>query len=84
MIVAQVEGTTIPEAVPVEGVVRESAVLEGATTRPEVPVALEPTEEVHGDALLKSSTDIVVRSPEIQDAEPICSASRASCGNPLR
>jgi hypothetical protein len=29
------------------------------------------TEEVHDDALSETSMDIVVRSPEIQDAEPI-------------
>jgi hypothetical protein len=50
------------------------AVLEGATTGPGVPVAPEPTEEVHDDALPETSMDVVVRSPEIQDAEPIRSA----------
>jgi uncharacterized membrane protein len=39
------------------------------TTAPEV------TEEVCDDALLKTSLDVVVRSLEIQDAEPIHSAS---------
>jgi uncharacterized membrane protein len=68
----------------IEGVVRESASLEGATTRPEVPVAAEPTEEVHSDALPKSSTDIVMRSPEIQDAEPICSASMSEAARTSR
>jgi hypothetical protein len=71
---AQVEGTAIPEAVPVEGVVPEGDVLEGVATRPEVPLAPEITEEVHNDALLESSMDVVVRSTEIQDAEPIRSA----------
>jgi hypothetical protein len=74
MIEAQVEGTAIREVVPVEGVAPESVVLKGAATGPEVPVAPEPTEEVHDDALLESSLDVVVRSPEIQDAEPIRSA----------
>jgi hypothetical protein len=32
------------------------------------------TEEVRDDALPETSMDVVVRSPEIQDAEPICSA----------
>jgi hypothetical protein len=58
----QVEGTTISEAVPVEGVVPEAEVLEGAASGPE---------EVRDDALPESSMDVVVRSPEIQDAEPI-------------
>jgi hypothetical protein len=48
-------------------------VLEGATTEPEVPVGPKPTEEVHDDALPEASMDVVVRSPEIQDAKPICS-----------
>jgi hypothetical protein len=58
----------IPEAVPVQGTVLEAAVLEGAATGPEVPVAPEPTEEVHDDTLPEASMDVVVRSPEIQDA----------------
>jgi hypothetical protein len=29
------------------------------------------TEEVHDDALPETSLDVVIRSPEIQDAEPI-------------
>jgi hypothetical protein len=72
VIETQVEGTAIPEAVAIEGVVPEADVLGGATSSPEVPIAPEITEEVHDDALPESS--IVVRSPEIQDAEPICSA----------
>jgi hypothetical protein len=64
----------IPEAVPVEGAAPETVVLEGATTDPEVLVAPEPTEEVHNDRLLEASMDVVVRSPEIQDAESIRSA----------
>jgi hypothetical protein len=70
----QVGRTAIPEAVPVEGVKSEATVLEGATTVPKVPVAPEPTEEVHDDPLLESSMDVVVRSPKIQDAKPIRSA----------
>jgi hypothetical protein len=52
---AQVEGTTIPEAVAVEG--------------DEGPISPEDTEEVHDDTLPDSS--IVIRSAEIQDVEPI-------------
>jgi hypothetical protein len=70
----QVRGTIIPEAVPVDGVVPEAEVLAGAALEPEVTVAPEVIEEVHDDALSGSSMDIVVRSPEIQDAEPIRSA----------
>jgi hypothetical protein len=72
VIEAQVKGTTIPEAVPVEGVVPKADALGGATTGPEDPISPEIMEEVHDDTLPNSS--IVVRSPEIQDAEPIRSA----------
>jgi hypothetical protein len=42
-------------------------------------------EEVHDDVLPESSLEVVVRSPEIQDAEPIRSApmseaATTSCG----
>jgi hypothetical protein len=74
MIETQVEDTTIPEAVPVEGTTPEATALEGATTESEVPVAPVPTEDVHNDALPEAGMDVVVRSPEIQDAEPIRSA----------
>jgi hypothetical protein len=75
MIETQVEGTTIPEAMPVEGVVPEVEVLEEAASGPAVAIAPEVMEEVRDDALPESSMDVVVRSPEIQDAEPIRSAS---------
>jgi hypothetical protein len=70
----QIGGTTIPEAVPVEGVVPEDEVLAGAALEPGVTVAPDATEEVRDDALPESSMDVVVRSLEIQDAEPIRSA----------
>jgi hypothetical protein len=60
--------------VAIEGVVPEAEVPEGAASRPEVPIAPETMEEVRDDALSESSMDVVVRSPEIQDAEPIHSA----------
>jgi hypothetical protein len=70
----QVEGTMIPEAVPVGGTAPEDAVLGEATIEAQVPVAPEPTGEVRDDPLPEASMDVVVRSPEIQDAEPIRSA----------
>jgi hypothetical protein len=70
----QVEGAMIPEAVAIEGIVPEAEVPEGTAAGPEVPIAPETIEEVHNDALPESSMDVVVRSPEIQDAEPIWSA----------
>jgi hypothetical protein len=47
----QVGGTTIPEAVPVEGVVPEAEVLAGAAIELGVTVAPEAIEEVRDDAL---------------------------------
>jgi uncharacterized membrane protein len=71
---AQVEGSTIPEAVPVEGVVPEAEVIAEAATEPAEAATPGVIEEVRDDALPETSLDIVVRSPEIQDAEPIRSA----------
>jgi hypothetical protein len=67
----QVKGTTIPEAMSVEGVVPEAKVLEGAASGPRVTIAPEAKEEVRDDALPESSMDVVIRWPEIQDAESI-------------
>jgi hypothetical protein len=70
----QVGGTTIPEAVPVEGIVPEAEMLAGAASEPGVTVAPEAIEKLRDAALPESSMDVVVRSPEIQDAELIRSA----------
>jgi hypothetical protein len=71
---AQVEGSVIPEAVPVEGVVPEAEVITEAMTELAETAALGVAEEVRDDALLGTSLDVVVCSPEIQDTEPIRSA----------
>jgi hypothetical protein len=74
---AEVEGSTIPEVVPVGGIVPEVEVVTGVATEPaEITsgVALGVAEEVRDDVLPESSLEVVVRSPEIQDAEPIRSA----------
>jgi hypothetical protein len=74
---AEVEGSTIPEAVPIEGIMPEAEVAAGAATEPaEIAsgVALGVAEEVRDDVLPESSLEVVVRSPEIQDEEPIRSA----------
>jgi hypothetical protein len=57
---AQVEGTAIPEAVAIEGVMSEDDVLGGVASGPEVPIAPEITAEVHDDVLQESSMDVVV------------------------
>jgi uncharacterized membrane protein len=70
----QVERAAIPESVEIEGVLPEVEALEEAASGPEVPMAPQTTEEVCDDALPESSMDVVVQSPEIQDAEPIRAA----------
>jgi hypothetical protein len=62
---AEVEGSTIPEAVPVEGVVPETEVATGAATEPAETAAPGVTEEVRGDALPEVSLEVVARLPEI-------------------
>jgi hypothetical protein len=74
MIGAEVDGSIIPEAVPV---VPEAEVAAGATSEPmEIAGGGAPgvAEEVRDDVLPGSNLEVVVCSPEIQDAEPICSA----------
>jgi hypothetical protein len=74
MIGAEVDGRTIPEAVLV---VPEVEVAAGATSKPtEIAGGGAPgvAEEVRDDVLPGSNLEVVVRSPEIQDAEPIRSA----------
>jgi hypothetical protein len=71
---AETEGSTIPEAVPVEGLTPETQGATGAA--PElVEVASGETPAMAGeerdDVLPESTLEVVVRSPEIQDAEPI-------------
>jgi uncharacterized membrane protein len=68
---AEVEGSAIPEAVSVEGVVPEAEAATKAATEPAGMAAPGVTEEEHGDALPEVNLEVVV---EIQDAEPICSA----------
>jgi hypothetical protein len=68
---AEVEGSTIPEAVPVEGIVPEAEVATEAATEPTETAALGVAKEVRGDALPEASLEVVIRSPEIQDTEPI-------------
>jgi uncharacterized membrane protein len=73
--VAEVEGSAIPEAVPVEGVVLGTEVATEATTNPAEMAAPVVTEEGHGDALPEVNLEVVICSLKIQDAEPIHSAS---------
>jgi hypothetical protein len=73
----EAEGSTIPEAVPVEGLAPETQ--EAAGAAPELAEvasggALSMAEEERDDVLPESNLEVVIRSPEIQDVEPIRSA----------
>jgi hypothetical protein len=74
---AEIEGSTIPEAVLIEVLVPETQGAAGAAPElAEVASGGAPAMagEEHDDVLPESTLEVVVRSPEIQDAEPICSA----------
>jgi hypothetical protein len=74
---AEADGTTIPEAVPVEALAPETRGAAGAAPESaEVASGEAPAMagEEHDDVLPEATLDVVVRSPEIQDAEPIRSA----------
>jgi hypothetical protein len=74
LIGAEAEGSTIPEAVPVEGLAPET---QGATVAAPELVEVASGEapamarEERDDVLPESTLEVVIRSPEIQDAEPI-------------
>jgi hypothetical protein len=73
----EAEGSTIPEPVPVEGVLPEIEEAAGAAPEPaEVANRGAPAmaEEERDDVLPESNLEVVVRSLEIQDVEPIRSA----------
>jgi hypothetical protein len=84
---AEAEGSTIPEAVPVEGVMPETQEAAEVATEP-AEVASEGApgvaEEKRNEVLPESSLEVVVRSPEIQDAEPIRSASMSGAATTSR
>jgi hypothetical protein len=73
----EAEGSDIPAAVPVEDVAPETQGAAGGAPRP-VEEAVEEAAATTGgegdDMLPKPTLEVVVRSPEIQDAEPIRSA----------
>jgi hypothetical protein len=71
---AEAEGSTIPEVVPVEGVVPEIQEAAGAAPElAEVATGGAPAmaEEERDEVLPESNLEVVVCSPEIQDTEPI-------------
>jgi hypothetical protein len=84
---AEAEGSTIPEAVPVESQAPDT---QGAAAK-----APEPMEVASGEAptmaggerddvLPESALEVVIRSPKIQDAEPICSAPMSGAATSSR
>jgi hypothetical protein len=84
---AEVEGSTIPEAVPIEGVMPEAQEAARVAAEP-VEIAskgaLGVAEEEHDEVLPESSLEVVVRSPKIQDAEPIRSAPMSEAATTSR
>jgi hypothetical protein len=84
---AEVKGSTIPEAVHVEGVMPETQEAAGAATEPADIAGREAprvAKEVRDDVLPESSLEVVVHSPEIQDAEPIRSAPMSEAATSSR
>jgi hypothetical protein len=82
----EAKGSDIPSAVPVEDVMPEiQGAAEGAPELMEVAIgeAAATTGGEGGDALPEPALEVVVHSPEIQDAEPIHSApmSEAATGS---
>jgi hypothetical protein len=74
---AEAEGSTIPEEVPIEALASETQRAAGAAPEPaEVASGGAPAMagEERDDVLPESTLEVAVRSPEIQDAEPICDA----------
>jgi hypothetical protein len=87
MIGAEAEENDIPSAVPVEDVTPETQGAAGGAPEPmEVAVgeAVATTRGEGGDALPEPALEVVVRSPEIQDAEPIRSAPMSGAATSSR
>jgi hypothetical protein len=74
---AEAEGSEIPSAVPVEDVAPGNQEAAGEAPEPMEVAAGEAAAATGGegdDALPEPTLEVVVRSPENQDTEPICSA----------
>jgi hypothetical protein len=84
---AEAEGSAIPEAVPVEDLALETQGAVGGAPEPmEVAVgeAAATIGQERDDALPEPALEVVVRSPEIQDAEPIRSAPMSGAATTSR
>jgi hypothetical protein len=64
--------------------VPEAKVIVGSASELAETPAPDITGEVHDDALLETSMDVVIRSREIQDAEPIRSAPMSEAATASR
>jgi hypothetical protein len=87
LIGAEAEGSTIPEGVPIEGMVPETQEATKAATEPaEVASQGAPgvAEEKRDEVLPESSLEVVLHSPEIQDAKPIRSAPMSGAATTSR
>jgi hypothetical protein len=84
---AEAEGSTIPEVVPIEGLAPETQGGAGGSPEPmevasgEAPAVAEGERD---DVPPESTLEVVVRSPEIQDAEPIRSAPMSGAATSSR
>jgi hypothetical protein len=84
---AEAEGSAIPSAVPIEDLTPETqGAAGGAPESMEVAVgeAAATAVEERDDALPEPALDVVIRSPEIQDAEPIRSAPMSGAATSSR
>jgi hypothetical protein len=84
---AEAEESTIPEAVPIEALALETQRAAGAAPElAEVASGEAPAMagEERDDVLPESTLEVVVRSPEIQDAEPIRSAPMSGASTSSR
>jgi hypothetical protein len=84
---AEAEGSAIPSAVPVEDVTPETQGAAGRAPEPmEVAVgeAAAMTGGESDDARPELALEVVIRSPEIQDAEPISSAPMSGAATSSR
>jgi hypothetical protein len=83
----EAEGSTILEAVPIEGLAPESQGATGAAPELVEVASGEAPAMARGernDVLPESTLEVVVRSPEIQDAEPIRSAPMSGAATSSR
>jgi hypothetical protein len=84
---AEAEGSTIPEAVPIEDLAPETQGAAGGAPEPMEVAVREAPATTGGErdvALPEPALEVVVRSPEIQDAEPIRSAPMSGAATSSR